>query len=39
MIITTNRNFEDWENLFGDGVIASAIIDMIVHHTTMVKLK
>lgn len=38
MIITTNRNFEDWGNLFGDRVIASAIIDRIVHHATIVKL-
>ncbi|WP_408022218.1 ATP-binding protein [Sphingobacterium sp.] len=29
MIITTNRNFEDWGNLFGDRVNASAIIDTI----------
>ena len=38
MIITTNRNFKDWGNLFGDRVIASAIIDRIVHHATIVKL-
>jgi DNA replication protein DnaC len=38
MIITTNRNFEDWGTLFGDKVIASAIIDRIVHHATIVKL-
>ncbi len=38
MIITTNRNFEDWGALFGDKVIASAIIDRIVHHATIVKL-
>ena len=38
MIITTNRNFEDWGTLFGDRVIASAIIDRIVHHAVIVKL-
>lgn len=38
MIITTNRNFEDWGTLFGDKVIASAIIDRIVHHATIVRL-
>lgn len=38
MIITTNRNFEDWGNLFGDKVMASAIIDRIVHHAHIIKI-
>src|SRR5690606_14076501 len=38
MIITTNRNFEDWGALFGDKVIASAIIDRIVHHAHIIKI-
>ncbi|MDP4268378.1 MAG: IS21-like element helper ATPase IstB [Bacteroidota bacterium] len=38
LIITTNRNFEDWGNLFGDMVIASAIIDRIVHHAIIIKI-
>lgn len=38
VVITTNRNFEDWGALFGDRVIASAIIDRIVHHAVIVKL-
>lgn len=37
LIITTNRNFEDWGVLFGDKVMASAIIDRIVHHAVIVK--
>ena len=38
MIITTNRNFEDWGNVFGDNVLASAIIDRIVHHAYIIKI-
>lgn len=38
IIITTNRNFEDWGNVFGDFVIASAIIDRIVHHAIIIKI-
>jgi DNA replication protein DnaC len=38
MIITTNRNFEDWGNIFGDMVLASAIIDRIVHHAHIIKI-
>lgn len=37
LIVTTNRNFEDWGTLFGDKVMASAIIDRIVHHAVIVK--
>src|SRR5690606_19816608 len=38
VVITTNRNFEDWGALFGDRAIASAIIDRIVHHAVIAKL-
>lgn len=38
LIITTNRNFEDWGNVFGDNVLASAIIDRIVHHAYIIKI-
>lgn len=38
IVITTNRNFEDWGNVFGDNVLASAIIDRIVHHAYIIKI-
>jgi DNA replication protein DnaC len=38
IVITTNRNFEDWGNVFGDTVLASAIIDRIVHHAYIIKI-
>jgi DNA replication protein DnaC len=38
VIITTNRNFEDWGSLLGDKVMASAIIDRIVHHADIIKI-
>ncbi len=38
LIVTTNRNFEDWGQLFGDNVTASAIIDRIIHHAILIKL-
>ena len=38
IIITTNRNFEDWGNVFGDNVMASAIIDRVVHHAYIIKI-
>lgn len=38
MIITSNRNFEDWGQIFGDIVLASAIIDRIVHYSYIIKI-
>ena len=38
IIITTNRKFKDWGSLFGDSIMASAIIDRIVHHATIIKI-
>jgi len=38
MIITTNRSFEDWGQIFGDMVLASAIIDRVVHYSHIIKI-
>lgn len=38
IIITTNRSFEDWGPLFGDTIMASAIIDRLIHHATVLKI-
>ena len=37
-IFTSNRNFEDWQQIFGDKVLAGAIIDRIVHHAHIIKI-
>ncbi|HNY10794.1 MAG TPA: IS21-like element helper ATPase IstB, partial [Candidatus Wallbacteria bacterium] len=37
-VITTNRSFEEWGQIFGDAVLASAIIDRLVHHAYIVKI-
>lgn len=38
IILTTNRKFEDWEYILGDKVMASAIIDRLVHHAFIIKI-
>ena len=38
VILTTNRNFEEWEKIFGDSVLASAIIDRLIHHCHVVRI-
>lgn len=32
IVITTNKPFEQWGEVFGDDVIASAILDRLLHH-------
>lgn len=32
-IITSNKPFEEWADVFGDEVIASAILDRLLHHS------
>lgn len=38
LIITTNRKFEDWGEIFADYTMASAIIDRIVHHAYILRI-
>ena len=38
-IITTNINFSQWDEIFGDVIIANAIIDRILHHSHVVTIK
>ena len=38
-IITTNINFSQWDEVFGDTMIAGAIVDRLLHHATVVTIK
>ena len=38
VIITTNKTFEQWTDIFSDAVLASAIIDRVVHHSVVIKI-
>ena len=37
-ILTTNQTFSKWAEVFGDAVIANAIIDRLVHHCEIIKI-
>lgn len=37
-IFTTNINFSNWDEIFGDATIANAILDRILHHAHVVKI-
>ncbi len=38
VIITTNKSFENWSEIFSDHTLASAILDRIVHYSTIFKI-
>jgi DNA replication protein DnaC len=38
-IITSNKSFSDWQELFGDAVIATAILDRLLHHCRVINIK
>lgn len=38
-VITSNKSFGEWEELFGDPVIATAILDRLLHHCRVVNIK
>jgi DNA replication protein DnaC len=37
-ILTSNKGFEDWGHVFGDDVMATALIDRLVHHCHIVNI-
>lgn len=39
LILTSNLPFARWGDVFGDQVVASAMIDRIVHHAEVITLK
>jgi DNA replication protein DnaC len=39
MIVTSNKPFSGWGEIFGGDVIAAAMIDRLVHHAEILALK
>lgn len=39
LIITSNKSFTDWGEIFGDQVLATAILDRLLHHSTVINIK
>lgn len=39
LIITSNKPFGRWGEVFGDEVVAAAMIDRLVHHADVISLK
>lgn len=39
LILTSNQSFSNWGEVFGDHVLATAILDRILHHSTTINIK
>jgi len=38
-VITSNKSFSDWTELFHDPVIVTAILDRLLHHSTVINIR
>ena len=38
IILTSNKSYGDWGSIFGDPIIATAILDRLLHHSTTINI-
>ena len=38
LLITTNKSFDKWGDIFTDNIIASATLDGVVHHSLVIQI-
>ncbi len=38
-VLTSNKGFEEWGHVFGDEVMAAALIDRVLHHCHVVSIR
>lgn len=39
MILTSNRGFSEWGDIFGDAVVATALLDRLLHHAIVIAIE
>src|SRR5436305_10224783 len=39
MILTSNRGFAEWGEVFGDPVVATALLDLLLHHAVVIQIE
>lgn len=39
IIITSNKSYDEWGKIFGDDVLATAVLDRLLHHSTTFNIK
>jgi DNA replication protein DnaC len=38
LLITTNKSFDKWEDIFSDNTVASVILDRVVYHSLVIQI-
>ena len=38
VILTSNRGFSEWGEVFGDNVVAAALLDRLLHHAIVIEI-
>lgn len=39
LILTSNRGFSEWGEVFGDAVVAAALLDRLLHHAVVIQIE
>jgi DNA replication protein DnaC len=39
IVLTSNKSYGDWGSIFGDPIIATAILDRLLHHSTTINIR
>ena len=39
IVLTSNKSYGEWGSIFGDPIIATAILDRLLHHSTTVNIR
>ncbi len=39
IIVTSNKSYSEWGGIFGDSIIATAILDRLLHHSTTINIR
>lgn len=39
IILTSNKSYGSWGDVFGDNIVATAILDRLLHHSTTINIK
>ncbi len=39
IIVTSNRSFTEWDKIFSDSVLATAVLDRLLHHSSIVNIR
>jgi hypothetical protein len=39
MILTSNRGFAEWGEVFGNPVVATALLDRLLHHAVVIQIE